>query len=69
MINREWHEAHRMPRNANLETRIEWHLEHAEHCGCRDVPESVKRHWKNAGRRYPHGERSRYLLPLPGGAK
>lgn len=37
-INAEWHEAHRMPRNATLEQRIAWHAEHARACACREVP-------------------------------
>ena len=41
-INAEWHEANRMPRNATLEQRVRWHLEHLEHCACRkDLPKSV----------------------------
>jgi hypothetical protein len=42
-MNRVWHDAHPMPKNANLQQRIEWHIAHAEACGCRDMPESVKR--------------------------
>lgn len=49
MINREWHETHRMPKNANLEQRIEWHIEHAGQCGCRDMPESIKRALEQRG--------------------
>jgi len=37
-INREWHEKNRMPRNATIEQRIEWHLDHAKHCACRPIP-------------------------------
>lgn len=37
-INKTWHEAHRMPKNATLEERIEWHLEHATKCGCGPIP-------------------------------
>ena len=41
-INAEWHEANRMPRNATLEQRVRWHLEHLVHCACRtDLPKSV----------------------------
>ena len=43
MTNRAWHDAHRMPRNATLEQRIEWHLEHAVACRCREIPEGVKK--------------------------
>ena len=53
MINRDWHESHRMPRNANLEQRIEWHIEHAEQCGCREIPDSVKRALEQRGTPVP----------------
>ena len=43
MVNRGWHDTHRMPRNANLEQRIAWHIEHAAQCGCREMPDRVKR--------------------------
>jgi hypothetical protein len=42
MINREWHEAHRLPRNATLEQRMEWHVMHAANCSCRPMPESIR---------------------------
>jgi hypothetical protein len=37
MINQEWHEAHRIPKNPTLDQRIEWHLEHSQHCNCRPI--------------------------------
>ncbi|WP_454803972.1 hypothetical protein [Mucilaginibacter phyllosphaerae] len=37
-INKNWHLAHVMPKNASLEQRIAWHLEHQENCGCRPIP-------------------------------
>lgn len=36
-INAGWHRAHRMPKKPTLEQRINWHLEHARHCGCREI--------------------------------
>ncbi|MBK7009732.1 MAG: hypothetical protein IPN73_16545 [Saprospiraceae bacterium] len=36
-INKEWHLAHKMPKNPTIEQRIEWHLEHAKHCECRKI--------------------------------
>lgn len=48
-INREWHEAHKLPRNATLEQRLDWHLSHAANCGCRDMPENIKRELENRG--------------------
>ncbi len=40
--NKEWHQAHRMPANATLDQRVAWHLEHARHCACREMPENIK---------------------------
>ena len=40
-LNREWHEAHRMPKNPTRSQRLEWHAEHSKHCGCRPVPLSL----------------------------
>jgi hypothetical protein len=41
-LNKEWHRLHRMPPRATREQRIKWHVAHAQACGCRAVPESVK---------------------------
>ena len=41
-LNKEWHLAHPMPKNATFEERIEWHLEHSKNCGCRPIPEKLK---------------------------
>lgn len=41
-INQEWHRNHRMPPNATLEERINWHIEHQRHCRCRGIPEKIK---------------------------
>ncbi|MBK7438626.1 MAG: hypothetical protein IPI77_18180 [Saprospiraceae bacterium] len=48
-LNKEWHQAHVMPKNASLDQRIEWHLQHRQHCGCRDIPEKLKKY--NEGKR------------------
>jgi hypothetical protein len=46
-LNREWHKAHPMPKNPTLQQRIDWHLEHMEHCGCRtDIPPKLKAEMK-----------------------
>lgn len=42
-INKEWHEAHPMPKNPTLEQRIEWHIEHAKACKCREMPKSIQK--------------------------
>ena len=39
--NKLWHERNRMPRNPTVQQRIEWHLAHADNCGCRPVPQGV----------------------------
>jgi hypothetical protein len=41
-LNKEWHLAHLMPKNPTIEQRLEWHIEHARHCSCRDIPEKLK---------------------------
>lgn len=40
-INKDWHLAHRMPKNPTLEQRIEWHLDHQKNCSCRAIPEKI----------------------------
>lgn len=40
-INREWHEAHRMPSNPTPLERVMWHKAHAENCSCRPIPKGV----------------------------
>jgi hypothetical protein len=49
MLNRDWHQAHRLSPKAKLEERIAWHLEHAQACGCREMPESIKRALEQRG--------------------
>lgn len=34
-INKEGHLNNKMPKNPNLEQRINWHYEHSKYCGCR----------------------------------
>ena len=41
-INKEWHQAHRMPLNAKLEQRIELHIEHTKNCACREMPLKIQ---------------------------
>lgn len=38
---RRWHQEHRMPERATDDQRIAWHLEHAQVCGCRPIPNGV----------------------------
>ena len=37
-LNKEWHLAHPMPKNPTQQQRIEWHIEHAKNCSCREIP-------------------------------
>lgn len=39
--NKSWHEKNRMPSNATVQQRIDWHLDHAKACGCRPMPASI----------------------------
>jgi hypothetical protein len=41
-LNKTWHLAHPMPKNATLQQRVVWHLEHKKNCSCRDMPEKIK---------------------------
>ena len=48
-LNATWHRGHPMPLHPTIDQRIEWHLEHARNCGCREIPpkliaEMQKRH-------------------------
>jgi len=43
-INREWHLANKMPKNAGFEQRAEWHRAHLKHCACRtDLPPDIEK--------------------------
>ena len=48
-INKEWHLAHKMPKNPTIEQRIEWHLEHAKHCECRKIEGKIAEEMKKRG--------------------
>jgi hypothetical protein len=41
--NAEWHRAHPMPKNPTQAQRIAWHREHAKHCACRAMPDSIRK--------------------------
>lgn len=40
-LNKEWHQNNRMPKNATLEQKIAWHIEHSINCGCRKMPTKI----------------------------
>ncbi|HTN44913.1 MAG TPA: hypothetical protein VL098_01100 [Flavipsychrobacter sp.] len=42
LINKQWHQNHRMPKNPTEAERIAWHLEHAKHCSCRPIPAKLQ---------------------------
>lgn len=49
-LNKEWHLAHKMPKNPTIEQRIYWHTEHIKNCQCRsDIPEKLKVEMKKRG--------------------
>ena len=48
-INKVWHDAHKMPRSATLEQRLDWHLKHAANCSCREMPDSIKHELESRG--------------------
>lgn len=52
-INPEWHKAHVMPKNATEEQRIAWHVEHAKHCGCREITSGVAELFRKHGVEVP----------------
>jgi hypothetical protein len=39
--NKEWHLANRMPKNATMQQRIDWHIEHQINCSCRPIPQKI----------------------------
>jgi len=45
-LNKEWHLAHPMPKNPTIEQRLEWHVQHARHCQCREIPPKLKAEMK-----------------------
>lgn len=42
MINKAWHDKHKMPKKPTTDQRIEWHVAHAKNCGCRPISQSLK---------------------------
>ncbi len=49
-LNRDWHATHKMPMNATLEQRTDWHLAHIENCGCRkDLPPTIRKELERRG--------------------
>ena len=42
-MNAQWHQRHPMPARPSVDERIAWHLEHAKHRGCREIPPKLAR--------------------------
>ncbi|MFI5241323.1 MAG: NUDIX domain-containing protein [Microgenomates group bacterium] len=42
-INKKWHEKNRMPSKAPLSQKIQWHVDHARECGCREIPINIQK--------------------------
>jgi len=57
-VNREWHEDHKMPRNANDDQRIAWHIEHSRNCTCRPIPDGVIKMMKEKGIETPNEKKA-----------
>lgn len=53
-INKAWHEQHKMPKHANFEQRMKWHLEHLKQCNCRgDIPKKLAEEMRQKGFEVP----------------
>lgn len=49
-LNSEWHLNNKMPKNATIDQRIAWHLEHLKNCQCRtDFPKKLKEEMRKRG--------------------
>jgi len=46
-LNADWHAKNKMPERPTLAERIKWHLEHAKHCACREIPAKLLVEMKN----------------------
>lgn len=46
---RQWHLAHRLGSRASLDDRVAWHVEHARHCRCREMPEPIRQEIERRG--------------------
>jgi hypothetical protein len=51
VMNREWHQQHKMPSPATEAERVKWHLEHAQACACRPFPSGLMNKLSEAERR------------------
>jgi hypothetical protein len=58
-LNAAWHRAHRMPKHATLDQRVRWHVAHARHCACREMPATMRAELKARGIPLPQRPASR----------
>jgi len=70
MINAAWHRANPMPKNPTIDQRIAWAVEHAQACGCRDIPPTLRAEMEARGIVAPRaggrgGTSSELDRPLP----
>lgn len=42
-MNADWHRDHVLGSGASLDRRVSWHVQHAKECGCRPIPDPVRR--------------------------
>ena len=42
-INKEWHDANKMPKNPTHEQRMLWHIDHNKHCTCYPVSDKLQK--------------------------
>lgn len=56
-VNEEWHAAHVLGQGASLDRRVEWHVEHATACGCREIPATVVAELERRGVAVPERRR------------
>jgi len=56
-MNGAWHSKHPMPKRPTLAQRVDWHLAHAQACGCREIPKTVLAELRRRGQvtRPPRG--------------
>jgi len=40
-MNRVWRQQHKMPPTPSPQQRIQWHLDHLQHCACRPFPQGL----------------------------
>jgi len=68
-MNAAWHAKHIMPMRSTIAQRARWHVAHARHCGCREMPPTVRAYLAAQAapkRRKPISVRGKGGVPQPG---